>query len=341
MILSRRNFLLENIVFVDGQAGCGKTLLSPIVAAMPRVELLSYMTDVENTCILNYLSKIDRDAAEAMIGIQTDLKIYQTMMGRDVNFRFSDLSSAINNINVKKYISRIFEPGDDKIPAIIKKENPILNIATHNLLPFSEPIWNRLSDRKCVFIEVVRHPLYMIRQQYLNIKRIIGTSRHFSIYYNHNGIELPYFAYGIENEYIDSNDMERVIYSINNLTVIAKNTKAKLLNKSNIITVPFEQFVLNPNPWVEKIAKALGTEVTDATIKVMKEQNVPRDMVAQGIDLEIYRRCGWVPPKSGATERDELNIRREDVAREVSSDVLNILDRLSEEYENKYWNPDV
>ena len=91
---------------------------------------------------------------------------------------------------------------------------------------------------------------------------------------------------------------------------------------------------------MEKIAKAIGTEITDTTRKVMKEQNVPRDMVAQGIDLDIYRRCGWVPPKNGTTERDELNIRREDVAREVSGEVLVILDGLSKEYEEKYWNPD-
>ena len=41
------------------------------------------------------------------------------------------------------------------------------------------------------------------------------------------------------------------------------------------------------------------------------------------------------------TERDELNIRREEIVKEVSSDALLILDRISKEYESQYWNPDV
>ena len=108
----------------------------------------------------------------------------------------------------------------------------------------------------------------------------------------------------------------------------------------NILTIPFEQFVLDPNPWVEKIALAIGSKITDNTKNVMLQQKVPREKIAQGLDLEIYKRCGWVPPIEGATERDELLVRREDVSREVSEDAMLILDKLCEEYEKLYWNPD-
>ena len=337
-MLTRKNNLASKVIFIDGLPGCGKTLFSMLVSTMKNVELLSYMTDVENICALSELDKISIDASEVMIKISTDLKIYQTMMGRDVNFRVTDLSSAINYHNPNKYLKRLFEAGDEKIPELIKKENPILNIATHNLLPYSKPIWNAIGD-KSVFLNIVRHPLYMVRQQSLNMKRMIGTARHFSIYYQYNDHELPHFVKGWEDSYISSNAMERVIFFIKYLT--SKTVKVIDNETHNILTVPFEQFVLNPTPWMEKIAKAIGTEITDTTRKVMKEQNVPRDMVAQGIDLDIYCRCGWLPPKDGSTERDELNIRREDVAREVSSDVLVILDGLSKEYEEKYWNPDI
>ena len=43
----RTSHLAEKIVFVDGMPGCGKTMLSPIVAALPRIELLQYAYEIE------------------------------------------------------------------------------------------------------------------------------------------------------------------------------------------------------------------------------------------------------------------------------------------------------
>ena len=38
----REKMLLNQVVLVDGQPGCGKTLFTAIIAAMERVELLNY-----------------------------------------------------------------------------------------------------------------------------------------------------------------------------------------------------------------------------------------------------------------------------------------------------------
>jgi len=127
------------------------------------------------------------------------------------------------------------------------------------------------------------------------------------------------------------------------MTDRTKKAKEKLKKEYNakILTIPFEKFVLNTDPWVKKIESILEVSPSSATFKVMNDQNVPRDMIAQGVDIDIYRRCGWVPPNVELTERDELNIRREEIVKEVSSDALLILDRISKEYESQYWNPDV
>ncbi|MBT5399320.1 hypothetical protein HOL24_02115, partial [bacterium] len=125
--LSRKNYFAEKIVFVDGLPGCGKTLFSSIISAMDKVELLSYSYEIEHICQLFYLEKIQLDAAKTMISIQTDLKLYNTMMGRDVNFRPSDLSSALNYYNPSKYFNRLNDVGDAAIPEKIIQEKPILN----------------------------------------------------------------------------------------------------------------------------------------------------------------------------------------------------------------------
>lgn len=78
--------MAETVLFVDGQAGCGKTLLSPIVASLARVELQTYTYEIEHYCALSFLDKMSSDAAQTLIRMMTDLRLYNTMMGREVNF---------------------------------------------------------------------------------------------------------------------------------------------------------------------------------------------------------------------------------------------------------------
>ena len=81
--ISRPEHLAPKVVFVDGIEGCGKTMLAPIVAAMDRVELLTYAYEIENLCSLSHLDKIEPDAAAAMISLLADLQLYNSMQSRD------------------------------------------------------------------------------------------------------------------------------------------------------------------------------------------------------------------------------------------------------------------
>jgi hypothetical protein len=204
----RQGHLAEKIVIVDGQPGCGKTMLSPIISAMDRVELINYAFEIEFICRLFYLNKIDEDAAVTMVKMLTDHKLYQTMMGRETNFRFSDLSSAFKDSNPLRYFKRIFQEGDMVIPGRIKKQRPILNLTTHDLLGYSVPVLEGLGERVAI-IEVVRHPLYMLIQQTLNFERLFSDPRDIQIYIKHGKEQLPYFAYQWEELFTSSNSFEK------------------------------------------------------------------------------------------------------------------------------------
>jgi len=339
-LISRKKYLAEKVVFVDGLPGCGKTLFSPIVAAMDRVELLTYANEIEHYCALHHLGELSTEATQAQVRIMTDLYLYETMMGRRVNFRFQDLSSAFQNHSPQRYFKRLFDVGDSAILKVIERDKPILNLTTHQLLAFSEPIWQALGDR-CVFVEIVRHPLYMVRQQFLNVKNLYGTVSSFTLYCLHNECEIPFFAKSWGDDYLKYEGIDNVICYIDNLTRYTNQVRNELIGKydATIITIPFEQFVLDPFPWVEKIAESLETDVTDITNNIMKQQNVPRSKIAQGIDIPVYRRCGWAPPKDGSTERDELDVRREEVIQQASSEMVPLLDKLSSSYESEFWCP--
>ena len=165
----RSPYLANKIIFIDGLEGCGKTLFSTLVSSFDRVEKLTYSYEIEHICTLLELKKIDSDAAETMVKMLTDLILYNTMMSREVNFRPSDLSSIFKHHNFKNYIKRAFLKGDSSVPDRINKEKPILALTVHKLLLSSSPIFKALEDRVC-FVEIVRHPLYMIIHKHTIMK---------------------------------------------------------------------------------------------------------------------------------------------------------------------------
>ncbi len=333
----RKNHLAQRVVFVDGQPGCGKTLFSPIIAALDRVELLTYSYEIEYICALYYLGKITDDAAIAMARVLTDVQLYNTMMSRKINFRPSDLSSAFRDANPMRYIRRLFQAGDEAVPLRIEKEKPILHLTTHNLVGYSEPIFAGLGDR-AVFIEIVRHPLYMIKQQDLNMEDLTSCVRDFDFQFQHKNHQVPFYAFGWEDLFASSNSIEKAIYSIEKIAEFTESSKKKLVEKYNaqILTIPFEGFVIEPQGYMKKMETLLGTKSTSVTHKMMKKQNVPRKMYAQGIGLKIYKRCGWESPKAGATAKEELQKRRNFAKEKASPQAMEVLDRICQDYEKKY-----
>ena len=332
----RQKQLTEKIVIVDGQPGCGKTMLSPIIASMERVELLSYAFEIEFICRLFHLNKIDNDAAIAMVRVLADHKLYQTMMGRDTNFRYSDLSSVFQDSNPWRYFKRIFQKGDLVIPERIKNERPILNLTTHDLLSMSDPVLSGLGEA-VLFIEVVRHPLYMVKQLQLNMERLVNNVRDIQINVEYQGRQLPYFAHGWEEQFLNANSMEKAVSCIEK-TTHATNKKRKLweeMNHLSILTIPFEKFVLDPWPYLKEIAKKLETNTGPRTNKIMRKQNVPRKVLSDAPSFEIYERCGWEPPMEGS-EENELTKRRNMVSKNSSPETLEIMDKLSQEYFHDY-----
>jgi len=333
----REPYLVDRVIFVGGHPGCGKTLLTPIVGSLARVEIQKIDYVLEHICSLHFLGKIDDEVATVLIRMVTDLDLYHLMMSRETNFRFSDLSSIFKNPGTLRYIRRLFQPGDAAACERIKTTKPILQILAHNLLVLSPSLFKALGDRLRI-LEVVRHPLYMIKQWYLYIERYGTDVRDFTIWFDYQGHSLPFFAYGWEEKYLRANSMDKVIYSIEHLSLLGGRVIQNISEheKKQILIVPFERFVLDPWPYLRSLESFLETHVTSLTRRELKRQKVPRKMIADGIPLPIYKQNGWEPPKKGSDEVKELGERRQFAAEHASPKAIGVLDRLCAEYEQKY-----
>jgi len=272
-----------------------------------------------------------------LVRSQTDLDLYCTMMSRETNFRFSDLSSVWRDSSPFRYLRRLVQDGDGAVIPRIEQERPILHLVTHFLLGTSRPLFDALGTRLLI-VEVIRHPLYLIKQWHAWMPRARSDPRFFFLRIEHEGESLPWFAKGWEDLYLGSNRMDRAIYSIEKQWRLDKLVVERLPSelRKRILIVPFEQFVVRPGSYMEQLEALLGTKVNARTRRMMKKQRVPRKKWAEGIDIKIYRDYGWEPPDPGADERRELEKRREFAASEGSSDAMKSLDRLCAEYEAEF-----
>ncbi|MFN0116731.1 MAG: hypothetical protein ACKVQC_00370 [Elusimicrobiota bacterium] len=332
----RSHQILPQVVFVGGHPGCGKTMLTPILGSMNRVEIQKYNYPMEYMAQLEFLGKMTPDSATAMVRMLLDIDIYNMSMSREVNFRYSDLSSVFQNPNPWRYFKRSIGKGDEVVLAKIKTEKPILQIVTHNLLALSQTLFNSLGERMTV-LEVIRHPLYMLKQWFLYVERYGTDVRDFTIWFEYQGKQLPFFAKGWEEKFLNCNSMDRVIYSISQLAQMGGKNMAQLSPtlKDRILFIPFERFVLNPYPFIDKIENLLNTQRTPATIKELKRQKVPRQKVADGISLPIYKLNGWQSPKQGSSEKEELQSRWAFAKEKASPEGLALLKRMCDTYEEE------
>ncbi|MBI3332850.1 MAG: hypothetical protein HYZ93_02030 [Candidatus Omnitrophica bacterium] len=335
--LVREHRFVERAVFAGGLPGCGKSLITALLGSFKGVEIQIYKEEMEHICSLRYLGRMEEDAATAVIRLMTDMDLYNVMQSRETNFRFSDCSSIFRNPGTLRYLRRLFQPGDAAAADRIRSQRPILQILMHNLLVLIPPVFRALGDSLRV-IEVVRHPLYMVKQWHLYMDRYGADPRDFSICFDYRGRSLPFFALGWEEVYLAANPMDRVIHSMDRLTRRGEEVIQALSDseRARFLRIPFEPFVLDPWPTIGRIERLLGTERTPLTLRELKRQNVPRKRIADGIPLPIYRLNGWQPAGRGATERAELDRRREFARQQATPEGMRVLDRISAEYEARY-----
>ena len=325
------------VVIVDGLPGCGKTMLTAIIGTLARVQLMKFNYHFEHVCALHHLNLIDENTAAALLRIQTDLDLHNGMMARDTNFRFSDLSSVWSHSKALQYLIRAFGPGDAAVISRIQRENPIFHLATHAALGVSEPIFAALGNRLRM-VEVVRHPLYMLKQWYIWMPRAGVDPRMFGLWVRYGDHSVPSFAHGWEDLFLRSSIMDRSIYGIENRWSLGVRRLSQLSeeDRSLVMMIPFEKFVIDPTPFIHNLENFIGTTTTSSTKRTMKQQKVPRTMYAEGVGFSIYKQYGWEPPDPGATEQQELDKRMAFAESEASPEALAVLKRLCERYEAEY-----
>ncbi len=329
--LEKFNCFKNDVVFIDGLWGTGKSIIAPIIGAMDGVEKQKIEHIYEYLCVLRYLDKIQPDAVDSLLKTYSDLSQYNNLVGREVNLRLNDDSGPLNNPNSFRYIKRMFGSEGDEVVSNINENNLALNIMSHMIAQVSEPLVNAFGNRLKI-IEMVRHPLYMVTHWHSYLSRFDGE-REFTLSINFDGNKVPWFASAWKEKYIELSVMDRALYSINHLYEMLFTSLENLkVQNCEALVIPFESFVLEPEVSINSVEAYLGRNHSKKIDKILKQQKVPRAQISLGRGHQGY---GWKADQ-GKTEQDVYKNHLDFIQGEASDDCLELFNSLIGKY-NKKW----
>jgi hypothetical protein len=324
MNIGRFEKFKNDVIVVDGIWGSGKSLITPIISSIQGVEKQRIDYIYEYLCTLNWLKKIDPKCCEELISYYVDINHYDNTIGREVNTKIGDDTSIFNNPNSLLYLKRIlFNKGVE-----INQINALL-LMTHTVFAFSDPLFNALGDR-LKFIEIVRHPLYMVRHWFNAFERF-NLPTEFELCLDiKDGSKVPWFAKGWAKEFQSVNNVEKSLLSIINL--YNRIDREIVKNQKNFLLLSFESLLTSPHSNINELCLFLDRKKPKNIEKVLKKQKIPRKTISAGKGHSKY---GW-NGDSGQTEKEVYDSSWNFIEQNCSSEYCKKFAVLIDWYDKKF-----
>jgi hypothetical protein len=320
MELYRKRYFPDSVLLIDGITRAGKSMLSHIVGSLRGVEITRLDMMFEELAYIYGFGKISKDAVVTMLRLEVQTKLYESMIGRFTNFRFHDLTGVFDNVNSLRYFKRLFMKDGDVVIGRIRKENPLFQVQTHDILGFID-IYFEAFGKGLLTLEIIRHPIDLIHSYFVKGygKRDMDP-RNFGLTMKYEGKILPTYAHGWEDLYLSSSQMDRIIGIIDSRTECIKKSYEKLTlqQKKQIMFIYFEKFVTRPWVYLRKIEAFIGRKTTRFTKKALKQQKCPRKLLA--------------------SDRDK---KEKEIMELASENTQKILNKLVRDYEFRFAGGDV
>lgn len=324
MKIDKRNSFSNDVIFIDGLWGTGKSLLGPIVSGMAGVERVKIESLYEYVSWLFRLGRIEEDAAIWLLRTYADCTQYHNVIGREINLRWGDDTGLRHAPDKLRLIRRLFgAEGDGKVEEI-NRQNLGFCAMSHMLMLAPELLVPAYEKRVKV-IEMVRHPLYMVGHFSAYLARF-ESPREFTISFYHDGKKIPWFVDGWEDEYVHANPTERAVLSITRLFPwLAEKIKTARAGGLEVLDVSFEEIVFETDVTMCKLQEFMGRVHHSRLPSILKRQMLPRETIAKGRGHPSY---GW--SQSNKTD-SELHIDlwacvRENCSTQLQADLQRTID---------------
>jgi len=273
-----KKHFLKNLVLVTGTLTSGKSMVAPVVASLSKVEMLRKIYYLDQLSILYYFKKINTEVAKFLGQHVIDLSYYEQLIGRNLNFREEDETSVYVSKNPSLYKKRIRSKKGAKVLEHHEK------IGTHMLLDAHDGIWlhkfwKNLKIKNLKIININRNPIDMVNS-WINLglgaaeKKILDQIPLIS---KKNKLK-PFYMHKSLTKNNLKNTTEVIIDMVDEAVRNEINAYKRIKNKKKILRINFDNFATNTNYNIDKICKFLNLSRTSFTKKIMKRENLPRQI---------------------------------------------------------------
>ena len=262
----------NQIIFIDGMWGSGKSLLGPLISGFENVEKQKIDSIFEYICVLHFLEGSSLEDSSELLSLLADRASFYSVSSREVNFRINEATSVFENPHTLRYLKNLFKKDDGSFSDHLIKDKPSLNIMSHNILPISNPLINAFKERLKLIVSE-KHPIYLMSYWESYLPRVGEDPKEFTPSHGKKG-NIPWFIKD-EKEYLNASPTDRAIICLRDLTVLKTGMMSlNSLNQDNLLIIPFESFVLQNNKeWINKISNFLNKELK---VDFSKKLNIPR-----------------------------------------------------------------
>jgi len=323
----------NDVIFVDGNWGSGKAILTSLLACFEGVEKKKVEHVYEYLCVLRHLGRIEEDAAIALLRIYADLSQYNNRIGREVNLRWRDDSGLRNSPGALDYLRRLRRRDGDHIAAEIRDRNLALNVATHEVLPVAG-LLHRAYGPRLRLIEVMRHPVHL----YANVRDYLATferDREFTIALDHEGTKVPWYAAAWSGEFAAATVPDRALHSIARWQADALAVVDAAPADYPLLVVTFEDLVRDPHATIARLRTFLGRATGRHLERELRRQRLPRTTIAAGRATSSYSFTG----RAGADDEAIYRETMDTITRECGAPAREEFARAVAEYDRRFPSP--
>ena len=299
--MNKNSFVLKQelceTVFLAGSTRSGKIILSRILSTLKRACKIELDYLSEHFPALHRMGHISDDGYQVLLRYSIYLKIYNNFIGRDLNLKLGDYTSIWNNPKLSDNIEKLFgsqvldadgkyasDPRDiiDKL----KLKKQIFHLMIHYELIHIDLYLRAFPSAK--FIYMKRHPVDLI-DSWIKKGYTEEIWSHYNVscpIYRYNNQNVPYYAFGWEDEFLKLNSVEKIVHIICKQSKTSYELEKKISYEDNkrFLKIEFDEIVQNPNINVENICSFLNTETTEETIDIFDKENIPRVLEADKRD---------------------------------------------------------
>lgn len=267
-----------NVVFLDGITRTGKLLTSKLLSSLQRVDYFMHSPILEHIPTLWRFGVLQRNAAACILRMNIDVLIYDRMVGRNLNSRWSDASYVGRAADYPSYVRRSTAPEGPSAVDAFNAAGRMALFLTHELLPSADLVFEAVPYLK--LIEIERHPVDVIHSWWRRGwgERFGKDPLAFTPVATTGGTEIPWFAMHISDTYATMSPMERCAEGVLKLI----DTGAAALSaldgaiRKRILFLSYETIVRQPAEAMAEVAVFLETEPHDTLAATIAAEKLPR-----------------------------------------------------------------